>query len=156
MPKAIREPRTDPRQCGMQVLSHTLAADSPPARRDPLPERPETRIHFPRNILARANVTASYPGSFTTRASGPRHFLIGKPSQVADQLRSGTRPACDGITPVVPYLPGGLESVVDILIPELQRRGLFRTEYEGTTLRESLGLTRPANRFFASDLVAAE
>jgi alkanesulfonate monooxygenase len=64
--------------------------------------------------------------------------------------------ACDGFNIVAPYLPGGLETIVDLLIPELQRRGLFRTEYEGTTLRDSLGLGRPANRFFASEAVAAE
>ncbi|EPN19006.1 nitrilotriacetate monooxygenase subunit A, partial [Pseudomonas syringae pv. actinidiae ICMP 18804] len=42
---------------------------------------------------------------------------------------------------------GGLEDVAQLLVPELQRRGLFRTEYEGTTLRENLGLQRPAYRF---------
>ena len=50
-----------------------------------------------------------------------------------------------------PYLPGGLDDFVDKVVPELQRRGLFRTEYEGTTLRENLGLPRPENRFFAGD-----
>jgi len=44
-------------------------------------------------------------------------------------------------------LPGGLDDFVELVIPELQRRGLFRTEYEGATLRENLGLPRPANRF---------
>src|SRR3546814_21127180 len=64
--------------------------------------------------------------------------------------------ACDGFNIVAPYLPGGLEGIVDLLVPELQRRGLFRTEYEGTTLRDSLGLPRPVNRFFASGAAAAE
>lgn len=44
-----------------------------------------------------------------------------------------------------PYLPGGLDEFVEFVIPELQRRGLFRTEYEGWTLRENLGLPRPVN-----------
>ena len=47
-----------------------------------------------------------------------------------------------------PYLPGGLDDFVDKVVPELQWRGLFRTEYEGSTLRENLGLRRPENRFF--------
>jgi hypothetical protein len=47
-----------------------------------------------------------------------------------------------------PYLPGGLDDFVDRVVPELQRRGLFRREYEGRTLRENLGLPRPKNRFF--------
>ena len=46
------------------------------------------------------------------------------------------------------HSPGGLDDVVDKLVPELQRRGLFRNDYEGRTLREHLGLPRPANRFF--------
>jgi hypothetical protein len=47
-----------------------------------------------------------------------------------------------------PYVPGGLDDFVNLVVPELQRRSLFRTEYEGRTLRENLGLPRPANRFF--------
>ncbi|MGY4509677.1 alkanesulfonate monooxygenase SsuD/methylene tetrahydromethanopterin reductase-like flavin-dependent oxidoreductase (luciferase family) [Bradyrhizobium sp. USDA 3650] len=52
--------------------------------------------------------------------------------------------ACDGFMLQVPYIPGGLEVLVDELVPELQRRGLFRTEYDGSTLRDSLQLARPA------------
>jgi hypothetical protein len=47
-----------------------------------------------------------------------------------------------------PWVPGGLDDFVDRVVPELQRRGLFRREYEGRTLRENLGLPRPENRFF--------
>lgn len=54
----------------------------------------------------------------------------------------------DGFTIALPFLPQGLDDVADRLVPELQRRGLFRKEYEGTTLREHLGLPRPKNRFF--------
>jgi alkanesulfonate monooxygenase len=54
----------------------------------------------------------------------------------------------DGFNVVFPYLPQGLDDVTQRLVPELQSRGLFRTEYDGTTLREHLGLPRPANRFF--------
>ena len=46
-----------------------------------------------------------------------------------------------------PYLPEGLDDFVDKVVPELQRRGLFRKAYEGTTLRENLGLRRPVSRF---------
>jgi hypothetical protein len=46
------------------------------------------------------------------------------------------------------YAPGGLDDFVDRVVPELQRRGLFRREYGGTTLRENLGLPRPENQFF--------
>jgi hypothetical protein len=48
-----------------------------------------------------------------------------------------------------PWVPGGVDDFVDRVVPELQRRNLFRREYEGQTLRENLGLPRPENRFFA-------
>jgi len=56
--------------------------------------------------------------------------------------------ASDGFTVMFPYLPGGLEDFVGLVVPELQRRGSFRRDYEGATLREHLGLPRPKNRFF--------
>jgi hypothetical protein len=46
-----------------------------------------------------------------------------------------------------PFLPGGLDDFVELVLPELRRRGLFRTEYEGRTLREHLGLARPVSRY---------
>jgi hypothetical protein len=55
-----------------------------------------------------------------------------------------------------PYLPGGLDDFVDRVVPELQRRGLFRREYEGTTLRENLGLPRPENQFFPASVGASK
>ncbi|MFF2481713.1 hypothetical protein [Paenibacillus sp. NPDC058071] len=55
--------------------------------------------------------------------------------------------AADGFNISFPYLPGGLEHFVDLVVPELQRRGVFRTEYSGRTLRDHLSLGRPANRF---------
>ena len=48
----------------------------------------------------------------------------------------------------VPLLAQGLDDFIERVVPELQRRGLFRREYEGATLRENLGLPRPENRFF--------
>ena len=55
----------------------------------------------------------------------------------------------DGFNMMFPWLPGGLDAFATGVVPELQRRGLFRREYEGTTLRDHLGLPRPENRFFA-------
>ena len=56
--------------------------------------------------------------------------------------------ASDGFNVMFPYLPEGLDDFVNKVVPELQRRGIFRREYAGPTLRENLGLPRPANRFF--------
>jgi len=54
----------------------------------------------------------------------------------------------DGFVVMFPYLPEGLDDFVDLVVPELQRRGIFRKDYEGTTLRDHFGLPRPGNRFF--------
>lgn len=77
-----------------------------------------------------------------TLLQGPR--FVGTGAQVADQMAewflSG---ACDGFVLAATHLPGAFEDVVRMVVPELQRRGLFRTAYDGTTLRDHLGLDRP-------------
>ena len=67
----------------------------------------------------------------------------------ADKLEQWfTEGACDGFVISATHVPGSYAEFVQHVVPELQRRGLFRTEYEGATLRENLGLQRPSNRFF--------
>ena len=76
--------------------------------------------------------------------------FVGTPETIADQWEIWlAEEAADGFTVCLPYLPQGLNDVADRLVPELQRRGIFRKDYEGTTLREHLGLPRPKNRFFS-------
>ncbi|KAJ9293251.1 hypothetical protein DTO271G3_7974 [Paecilomyces variotii] len=76
--------------------------------------------------------------------------FVGTPETIADELGTWLeQEAADGFTVTFPFVPQGLDDVVDRLVPELQRRGIFRKEYEGTTLREHLGLPRPKNRFFS-------
>ena len=93
-------------------------------------------------------------------ATARGHYtLIGSATQVADQLEEWfTSEAADGFNILPPWLPGALDDFVDLVIPELQRRGLFRTAYEGRTLRENLGLRRPQNAWTAarSSVLAAE
>jgi FMN-dependent oxidoreductase (nitrilotriacetate monooxygenase family) len=75
--------------------------------------------------------------------------MVGTPKTIADEMEEWLETeGSDGFTVMFPYLPGGLDDFVNGVIPELQRRGLFRREYEGKTLRENLGLPRPKNRFF--------
>lgn len=70
--------------------------------------------------------------------------FCGTPKSVADQMEEWfTAPACDGFVLAATHMPGMYEDVVRLLVPELQRRGLFRKEYTGVTLRENLGLTIP-------------
>ena len=63
--------------------------------------------------------------------------------------------AADGFNIMPPYLPGGLNDFVALVIPELQRRGLFRTEYQGRMLRDHLGLARPVSRYVKGGVQAA-
>jgi FMN-dependent oxidoreductase (nitrilotriacetate monooxygenase family) len=77
--------------------------------------------------------------------------FVGTPRTIADEMEEWlVREGSDGFNVMFPYLPAGLEDFVDKVIPELQRRGIFRREYEGPTLRENLGLPRPANRYFTA------
>jgi alkanesulfonate monooxygenase len=75
--------------------------------------------------------------------------FVGTPSTIADAMEEWlVSEASDGFNVMFPYLPEGLDDFVDRVVPELQRRGIFRRDYEGRTLRENLGLPRPENRFF--------
>jgi alkanesulfonate monooxygenase len=77
--------------------------------------------------------------------------FVGTPQTIAEQMEQWLmEEGSDGFNVMFPYLPQGLDDFVDRVVPELQRRGLFRKEYEGTTLRENLGLKRPPNRFFSN------
>ncbi|MEH1981477.1 LLM class flavin-dependent oxidoreductase [Nostoc sp.] len=79
--------------------------------------------------------------------------FVGTPQTIADDMEQWlTEEGSDGFNIMFPYLPEGLNDFIDKVIPELQQRGIFRKEYEGNTLRENLGLTRPINRFFKSDI----
>jgi alkanesulfonate monooxygenase len=76
--------------------------------------------------------------------------FVGTAQTIADQMELWLNEyAADGFNVIFPFVPAGIDDFVDQVVPELQRRNLFRTEYEGSTLRENLGLARPANRFFA-------
>ncbi|MGF7047779.1 alkanesulfonate monooxygenase [Paenibacillus sp. DS2015] len=84
---------------------------------------------------------------FTVTVRG--HLLIvGSAEQVADVIEEWfVEEAADGFNVCPPYMSGGLDLFLDLVVPKLQERGIFRTEYEGSTFRDHLGLDRPANRF---------
>ncbi|MGA8136813.1 MAG: LLM class flavin-dependent oxidoreductase [Pseudomonas gingeri] len=119
----------------------------------PLPELPltdsgqQSRQQLLTELAGAENLTLAQLGRRI--AGGRGHYsLIGTPTQIADELQAWfEHGAADGFNVLVPHLPGGLEDFAAGVVPELQRRGLFRTEYQGKTLREHLGLARPANRF---------
>lgn len=73
-------------------------------------------------------------------------ILTGTPTSIADTLQEYYEAGgADGFIIAPPYMMGALNDVVDFVVPELQRRGLFRTSYEGVTLRQNLGLKAPAH-----------
>ncbi|MBV8790316.1 MAG: LLM class flavin-dependent oxidoreductase [Mycobacterium sp.] len=83
-------------------------------------------------------------GHRATLLQGPR--FVGTGEQVADQMAEWFESdACDGFVLAATHLPGAFEDVVRMVVPQLQRRGLFRTKYESSTLRGHLGLQRPSN-----------
>lgn len=120
----------------------------------PLPPAPPTEGMKSRQALIRQIADEN---GFTIRqlyqwvASARGHFtIVGTPQTIVDTLQDWFEDgAADGFNILPPWLPTGLNDFVDQVIPELQRRGLFRTAYEGTTLRENLGLPYPENRWTA-------
>jgi FMN-dependent oxidoreductase (nitrilotriacetate monooxygenase family) len=82
--------------------------------------------------------------------------VVGTPEQVADALETWFREgAADGFNIMGPVLPASLADFVEQVVPILRRRGLFRREYEGTTLRDHYGLARPAGRYELAETAAA-
>jgi FMN-dependent oxidoreductase (nitrilotriacetate monooxygenase family) len=147
---------------GLAVLEHTIGVhdlDKLPLD-GPVPEMPDTNGPLSRQRLLldqarRDNLTL---WELCLANAGPRgHVLtIGTPSQVVDEMEHWFKDgACDGFNVMPAWLPGSLTDFVDLVIPELQRRGLFRTEYEAMTLRGNLGLPQPISRFHADRFAGA-
>jgi FMN-dependent oxidoreductase (nitrilotriacetate monooxygenase family) len=138
---------------GLASLSIALGHDASGFDLDgPLPEIPETNasksgrertIEMARNENLTVRELAQRVGGRTGLS------FIGTPKMIADQMHEWLETeGSDGFTIQFPFLPMGLDDFVNQVVPELQRRGIFREEYEGKTLRENLDLPRPGNRFF--------
>jgi alkanesulfonate monooxygenase len=138
---------------GLASLSIALGCDASAFDLDgPLPEIPESNAG---KTSRERTIELARRENFTVRQLAQRiggHAglsFIGTPTSIADGMQEWLdTEGSDGFTIQFPYLPEGLYDFVDKVVPELQRRGIFRTEYEGKTLRENLGLPRPKNRFF--------
>ncbi|MBD1551235.1 LLM class flavin-dependent oxidoreductase [Pseudomonas typographi] len=119
---------------------------------EPLPALAEirgnqSRFKLVQELSQREGLTLRELGK---RFGGSRshRVLAGTAKDIADDLEQWFEGgACDGFNIMPPYLPEGLDTFVEQVVPELQRRGLFRRDYQGSTLREHLGLARPPSRF---------
>jgi FMN-dependent oxidoreductase (nitrilotriacetate monooxygenase family) len=79
-----------------------------------------------------------------TRRGRPREAIVGSGKDIADRLEQWfSERACDGFVVAATHMPGSFEDFVRFVVPELQRRGVYRTDYSGATLRENLGLPVP-------------
>ena len=132
------------------ALGHDASRFDPDGPLPDIPESNQSKSGRERAIALarRENLTvrqlAQRLGGFSGLA------MVGTAQTIADEMQQWLESdAADGFTIMFPYLPGGLDDFCSQVVPELQRRGIFRREYEGRTLRENLGLPRPKNRFFS-------
>jgi FMN-dependent oxidoreductase (nitrilotriacetate monooxygenase family) len=146
------------------LASRRIGFDLRPYPHDgPLPPVPpkiegdrSSRSFMMYEVARRDNLTILQLAKRFAAARG-HFFVTGSTKQVADVLEEWfTTGACDGFNMVPPLYPNSLEDFVNLVVPELQRRGLYRTRYEGSTLREHFGLARPASQFAKARTDAAE
>lgn len=122
---------------GYDVSGHDLDGPVPPP---PKSEGSRTFHNVLYEMARRENMTLRDLYNLTAAARG--HWVItGTPTKIADILEEWfVEKAADGFNILPAYFPGGFADFVDLVVPELQRRDLYRRDYEGTTLREHFGL----------------
>lgn len=114
----------------------------------PLPDLPisdqlRSRAELLRDLARRENLTIR-DLALRVAAGRGHHIVLGTPLQIADRMQEWFEgKAADGFNVMPPYFPGGLEDFNRQVVPILQERGLFRTEYTGSTLRDHLNIARP-------------
>ena len=144
-------------QVGLDYLTMILATDM--SRYEPDEPFPALEMHdkVQSRGMFKSIVGAARKDKLTVRqvwerlaGSRGKATMIGSTTEVADEMaRWFAMGACDGFILQPSYLPGELDDICQYLVPELQDRGLIRVGYEGSTLREHMGLKRPASRYAA-------
>jgi FMN-dependent oxidoreductase (nitrilotriacetate monooxygenase family) len=140
---------------GLQMLSEFLEADladvelDAPFPEDRLPETPKGSKALFESLTAfvrQGHTVRELIRLYAEKQTG--NGIKGTPSQIADFMQEWFEGgAADGFILLLPTLPASLQDFVELVVPELQRRGLFRTDYAGATLRSHLGLAEPVNRY---------
>jgi FMN-dependent oxidoreductase (nitrilotriacetate monooxygenase family) len=141
------------------VLGHVdlspYPLDGPLPENLPLSNASQSTFKYVTDMAKKENLTMR---QVAVRVAGARGKAVvkGTPQQIADHMEEWfRRDGCDGFNLMPPFLPGSLDDFIALVLPELRRRGLFRTEYEGRTLRDHLGLKRPASRYVQGATVAS-
>lgn len=143
---------------GLALLSARIGHDLMDYELDkPLPPLPENVVISSRSDMIKSwsKTPGAAGGEPTLRelcqrfaASRGHYSIVGTPQDVADEIQRWLdNDACDGFNFVPSIFPTGLDDFVDLVVPELQKRGIFRTQYEGPTLRDVLGLRYPVSRY---------
>jgi alkanesulfonate monooxygenase len=142
-------------ESGLPNLSMRLGVDASAFALDaPLPDIPQSNAsQSGRDALValarRDNLTVRQLAQYVGGYGGLQ--MVGTAEDIADTMQLWLETeASDGFNIMFPTVPSGLDDFVDLVVPELQRRGIFRRNYEGTTLRDHLGLKKPENQFFPS------
>ncbi|POA89907.1 MULTISPECIES: LLM class flavin-dependent oxidoreductase [Pseudomonas] len=111
-------------------------------------ERHKSRRHLVQELIRRER--PSLAQLLRSLSASGHKVLVGTPGQIVDELATWYQEyAADGFNVLFTHLPGAIDDFVQLITPELQRRGLFRQRYTGRSLREHLGLSRVENRFFS-------
>ncbi len=140
---------------GVDLTHHPLDEPLPPLPPVAQVNGARSRFELVSDLAERERLTLR---QLLGRLGGGRghQVVAGTPEQIADHIEHWfTHGAADGFNVMPPLLPSGLTLFVDHVVPELRRRGLFRTHYTGRTLREHYGLGRPRSRFESEDTAPA-
>ncbi|MEV6067633.1 LLM class flavin-dependent oxidoreductase [Nocardia sp. NPDC052001] len=139
---------------GIDLTEHALDAPLPPLPPESEIEGGKSRFTLVKELAEKEQLTVRQLIGKLGGGRGHR-TLAGTPEQIADDLQSWFEGgAADGFNIMPPYLPGGLEDFVDKVVPILQERGLFRTEYTATTLRGHYGLEPVESQFALTEIQA--
>ncbi|MFG1478335.1 LLM class flavin-dependent oxidoreductase [Xanthobacter sp. V4C-4] len=143
--QSLIHPRVALAQLSAQLGGVDLTPYDPDAPVPDLPETngPKSRQKLLLDLARRENLTLR---QLALRNAGARGHLvvIGTATDIADEIEAWFEDeAVDGFNIMPPYLPGGFDAFAATVLPELRRRGLYRADFEGATLRENLGLPRP-------------
>lgn len=151
-----------PIQYSLSRLAGTLQVSPDLLELDkPLPDLPvpvnanQTMFHGTVNLARKGNLTVRELLKALGGGVGHR-IIVGTPEQIADDIATWfAAGAADGFNLMPDVLPSGLATFVEEVVPLLQKRGIFRRDYEGTTLRDHLGLAHPPSRFADREATAA-